>query len=282
MTIDNFIPEIWAAQIFSDFDTATIVAGLCNRNYEGDIRNGGDTVKITAIGPVTVNTYTKNSTSDITVQGLTDAQTQLTIDQVKYFAFKIDDVDVAQQTPKVMSEAMRKAAQAMALNVDTYVAALYSQAGASTYASITLASTDYGVLNMFGRCNQMLSEMDCPNQGRFMLISPYVEAQMVKQNIYLTQGQNPGLFTNGFLGRYMGFDVYVSNNLAQGTTHASTSPVHECMAGTRDAITLAYQVNKVEAYRPEGSFGDAVKGILLYGAKVIQPKALVNFETRAT
>ena len=282
MTLDNFIPEIWAAQIFQDFDKATIVAGLCNRDYEGEIRNGGDTVKITAIGPVTVNTYTKNSTSNLTLQTLSDAQTQLTIDQVKYFNFAIDDVDAAQQTPKVMSEAMRKAAQAMALNVDTYVAALYTQAGASTYGTITLASTDYGVLTMFGRCNQLLSEMDCPNQGRFMLISPYIEAQMVKQNIMLTQGRDPGLFTNGYLGRYMGFDIYVSNNLATGSTHAVAYPVHECLAGTRDAITLAYQVNKVEAFRPEGSFSDAVKGLLLYGAKVIQPKALVCYETRSS
>lgn len=282
MTLDNFIPEIWAAQVFQDFEKATIIGGLCNRDYEGDIRNGGDTVKITAIGPVTVASYTKNSTSNLTVQTLSDAQTQLTIDQVKYFAFQIDDVDAAQQVPKVMSDAMRKAAQAMALNVDTYIAALYTQAGASTYQSITKASTDYAVLTMFGRINPLLSEMDCPNQGRWVLISPYVEAQMVKQNIYLTQGQNDGLFTNGYLGRFMGLDVYVSNNLQTGSTHTAAQPVHECMAGTRDAVTLAYQVNKVEAYRPEGSFSDAVKGMILYGAKVIQPKALVNFETRAT
>lgn len=282
MTLDNFIPEIWAAQVFEDFQKATILGGLCNRDYEGEIRNGGDTVKITAIGPVTINTYTKNSTSSLTRQTLSDAQTQLVIDQVKYFDFSIDDVDAAQANVSVMSNAMKHAAQAMALNVDNYVGALYTQAGASTYQSITVASTDYAVLTMFGRCNQLLSEMDCPNQGRFMVISPFVEAQMVKQNVYLTQGQNPGLFTNGYLGRYMGFDIYVSNNLQTGSTHTAASPVHECMAGTRDAITLAYQVNKVEAYRPEGAFSDAVKGLLLYGAKVIQPKALVAFETRAT
>lgn len=282
MSLDNFIPEIWAAQVFQDFEKATIIAGLCNRDYEGEIRNGGDTVKITAVGPVTVTSYTKNSTSDMSLQTLSDAQTQLLIDRQYYFNFQIDDVDKAQQTPKVMSAAMTKAAQAMALNVDDYVGGLYTQAGASTYGSITVATTDYSVLTMFGRCNQLLSEMDCPNQGRFMLISPFVEAQMVKQNIYLTQGQNPGLFTNGFLGRYMGFDIYVSNNLAEGSTHTVAQPVHECMAGTRDAITLAYSINKVEAYRPEGKFADAIKGLIVYGAKCIQPKALVCYETRAT
>jgi len=282
MTLDNFIPEVWAAQIFQDFDKATILGGLCNRDYEGEIRNGGDTVRITAIGPVTVNSYTKNSTSNLTVQGLADAQTVLTIDQSKYFAFQIDDIDTAQQKPKVMSEAMRKAAQAMAENVDSYVAALYTQAGASTYGSITIATTDYSVLTMFGRVGQLLNEMNCPTPGRWIVIPPFVEAQLVKQNVYLTQGQNPGLFNDAYLGRYMGFDIFRSNNLATGSTHSAAHPVYEVMAGTRDAITLAYQINKVEAYRPEGSFSDAVKGLMLYGSKVIQPKALVCFEARAT
>lgn len=282
MSLENFIPEIWAAQVFQDFDKATILGGLCNRDYEGDIRNGGDTVRITAVGPVTVNSYTKNSTSDITVQGLTDSQTTLTIDQSKYFAFKIDDVDQAQQKPKVMSEAMRKAAQALAENVDTYIAGLYTQAGASTYGSITVATSDYSVLTMFGRIGQVLNEMNCPTAGRWIVLPPFVEAQLVKQNIYLTNGQNPGLFSDAYLGRYMGFDIYRSNNLATGSTHSAASPVYEVMAGTKDAITLAFQISKTEAYRPEGAFSDAVKGLMLYGGKVIQPKALMAYEARAT
>jgi hypothetical protein len=103
---------------------------------------------------------------------------------------------------------------------------------------------------------------------------------MVKQNVMLTLGQNDGLFTNGYIGRYLGFDVIVSNNLAQGSTHTAASPVHEVMFGTKDAITMAFQINKVEAYRPQGLFSDAVKGLLLYGAKVIQPKALCTVEVR--
>ena len=282
MAIDNFIPEIWAASVFQDFDRASIVGGLCNRDYEGDIAAGGDTVRITAIGPVTVTSYTKNSTAFLSVQTLTDAQTTLVIDQQKYFNFQIDDIDKAQQKPKVMGEAMRKAAVAMAQTVDTYCANLYSFAGAGSSATLTVAATDYGVLTIFGRANQLLSENDCPTEGRFALISPYVQSQMVKQNIMLTQGQNAPLFTNGFLGRYMGFDVYVSNNLATGTTHAAAGSVHECMFGTKDAMTLAFQINKVEAYRNPYQFGDAVKGLLLYGAKVIQPKALCTIEVRSS
>lgn len=282
MSLTNFIPTVWAAQMFEDFEKATILSNLCNHDWEGEIKNGGDTVKITAIGPITVNTYTRNSTSNLTRQKLSNAQTELKIDQEKYFDFDIDDLDAAQANLNIMPGAMRKAAQAMAENVDTYVAGLYTQAGASTYGSITIASSDRGVLDMFGRCAQLLNEMNCPTPGRWIVISPFVEAQLTKQNIVLTQGQNSGLFVEGYLGRFMGFDVYRSNNLATGSTHTVAHPVHECIAGTRDAITFAGQVNKVEGYRPEGSFSDAVKGLMNYGAKVIQPKALVCFETRAT
>jgi hypothetical protein len=282
MAIENFIPEIWAAKVFQDFDKASVLGAICNRDYEGEISQGGDTVRITAVGPVTVNSYTKNSTSNMTVQTLNDAQTVLTIDQQKYFNFQIDDVDAAQQKPKVMGEAMRKAAVGMAQNVDSYIAALYSFAGAGSSATLTVAATDYGALTIFGRANQLLSENDCPIAGRFAVISPYVQAQMAKQNIMLTMGQNPGLFNDAYIGRYMGFDVIVSNNLAQGSTHTAAAPVNELLFGTKDAITLAFQINKVEAYRPQGTFSDAVKGLLLYGGKVIQPKALCTMEVRSS
>jgi hypothetical protein len=280
MAIENFIPEIWAAKVFQDFDKASVLGAICNRDYEGEISQGGDTVRITAVGPVTVNSYTKNSTSNMTVQTLNDAQTVLTIDQQKYFNFQIDDVDAAQQKPKIMGEAMRKAAVGLAQNVDTFVANLYTFAAAGSSATVTNQSSDFGVLNVFGRAAQLLSENDCPVDGRFAVISPFVQAMMAKQNIALTLGQDKNLYTNGYIGRYMGFDVIVSNNLATGSTHTAASPVHEIMFGTKDAITLAFQINKVEAYRPQGTFSDAVKGLLLYGGKVIQPKALCTMEVR--
>jgi len=281
MTVNNFIPAIWSASIFQDFDTRTVLAPLCNRNYEGEIQGAGDRVKINAVGPITINTYTKNSTSSITVQKLTDSQTELVVDQQKYFAFELDDVDAAQTKGGVMQEATRKGGIAVAKDVDSFIASLYTQAGASTYMSLTVASTDYGFLNMVGRAEQLLDEMDAPMEGRFAVISPYVNAQIAKQASYLTQG-NSQAFTAGYLGRLMGFDIYMSNNLATGSTHTASQPVHECLFGTRDAITFANQILKTEAYRDPNTFGDIVRGLNVYGGKVVQPKALVCIETRST
>ena len=119
MTVNNFIPTVWSNSIFQDFETKTVLAPLCNRNYEGEIREAGDRVKITAVGPITINSYTKNSTSDITVQDLTDSQTTLYVDQQKYFAFQLDDVDAAQTKGGVLQEGVRKAGQALAKDADS-------------------------------------------------------------------------------------------------------------------------------------------------------------------
>ncbi|MFA5347767.1 MAG: P22 phage major capsid protein family protein [Methanoregula sp.] len=282
MTVNNFIPTIWSGQVFTDFQKETILGGFCNRNYEGEINGQGDTVKINSVGPVTVRTYTKNSTGNLTVEQLADSQTTLVIDQADYFAFSVDNIDTAQAKGDVMGAGITNASQAMAEKADTFIANLYTQAGASTYATVTLASSDHGVLDLFGRAAQLLSEMNCPKAGRRAYISPYVEAQLVKQNVLMTLGQNPELFGNGYLGRYLGFDIFGSNNLATGSTHTASQPVHECMFGTVEAITFADQIVKTVAYQPEGAFSDAVKGLHVYGAKVIKPKALVVIETRST
>lgn len=282
MTVNNFIPEIWSGKIFQDFQKATVFGSLVNRDYQGEITAGGDMVRINAVGPVSISSYTKNSTANITVQTLNDAQTVLNIDQQKYFAYQVDDVDQAQTNPKVMGEAMRKAGYGLALDADTYIGGLYTDAGASTYASVTVASSDYKIVKMFGRIMQMMDEMDCPRAGRWCVIPPFIESIMVQQNLVMNLGQRPELFSEGYIGRYMGFDLYESNNLAQGSTHSAASPVNEVLAGTNAAITFADQIVKTEAYRDPNRFADIVRGLHVYGAKVVQPKSLVCYEVRAT
>ena len=113
MSLNNFIPAVWSAQLLTDLQKSLVYANLCNRDYEGEIRAFGDQVKINSIGDVTIGSYTKNT--DISAaETLTDAQRILIINQAKYFNFQIDDIDKAQQTPKVMSAAMQKAAYGLA------------------------------------------------------------------------------------------------------------------------------------------------------------------------
>ena len=127
MGLENFIPTIWSAKLFVRLRKALVFGSLVNNDYEGEITGMGDTVKINEIGTVTVNDYTKYNA--ITWQQLTGAQKTLVIDKAKTFSFVVDDIDTAQQNPKIMNAAMSEAAYAIADSIDQDLASLHSQAG---------------------------------------------------------------------------------------------------------------------------------------------------------
>jgi hypothetical protein len=265
MSIQNFIPTLWSSTILKERDRVAIGVKNCNTEWEGDIKSKGDRVKITSIGDITVSNYTKNSTT-ITVEELKDASTHLEITESKYFAFGIDDVDKAQQTPKVMQEAMRKAAVAIANVADDFVYGKYVDAGTTiTQASLTSAN----VVSTISQAMKALWNNNVPEGAeRVLEVSPQVAEKMVLAKIIRDYG-NSDTLESGYVGKYMGFKVFVTTGIVQSGT------LSYCIARTRDAITFAEQIRNIEAYRPQSSFTDAVKGLCLYGAKTIRPKELV-------
>lgn len=265
MSVTGFIPELWSRRINQKLRESLVFGSVVNTDYEGEIGSGGDTVKINSIGDVTIGNYTPNSTS-ITPEQLNDYQTTLLIDQKKYFAFKIDDVDKAQVNANVMDEAMQSAAWGLKNAADEYIAALYTDAG-NTITSTAIDSTN--ALASVLTLGQYLSQENVPEDGRWLVIPPWFKTKLLLAKALVTDnGAAADAFTNGKVGRVGGFDLYESNNVSNdGTTYY-------IMAGTKKAISFAAQVNKVEAYRPEASFSDAVKGLYVYGAKVVYPDAL--------
>lgn len=276
MALDNFIPIVWSARLLANLHKNLVYgqAGVVNRDYEGEISDVGDSVRINAIGPVTVGTYTKNTDMGA-AETLTDAQTSLLVDQAKYFNFQIDDIDRAQQKPKVMDGAMREAAYALADTLDQYIAALYSDASASNLYGTTsvpktiAAATDaYEYLVELG---VLLDQSNVPSQGRWCVVPPWYHGLLLKDDRFVGTGsaQAQSALANGMIGEAAGFSILKSNNVKY--TGAAD---YKIMAGTSAAITLAEQISKVEAYRPQLRFADAVKGLHLYGAKVVRPAAL--------
>ena len=237
-----------------------------------EISNYGDQVKINAVGDIAVNNYAPNVT-EISPQQLDAQQTVLEIDKAKYFAFYIDDVDNAQTKPKLMSEAMRKAAYALSDNADSDIAGLQSFAGSNVESTAVLIANTLGVMAEAART---LDQNNVPQSGRWMVIPPWFHSKLVLNGILETEGSIDAnnMYGNGYVGRVFGFDLYMSNNLSTGAGLANQS--HIGLAGTKRAISFAEQVVKMEAYRPENSFSDAVKGLHVYGRKVIDPNALVR------
>jgi hypothetical protein len=280
MAILRFRPEIWAAELLVSLRKRLVYAGpgVVNRDYEGEISAAGDTVRITSISDPTIGTYTPNVTS-ITPEELTDAQRTLVVDQAKYFAFFVDDVDARQAKGNVMPEAMRRAAYKLADQADQYVAALYTGAqsanalGTVSVTTATIAETQLVALKV------KLDEASVPTEGRFVTIPPWYHGLLLQADhfVRLDASGTTEALRNGMVGRAFGFDILVSNNapLVTGDDYA-------VMAGTDAAISYAEQINKVEAYRPEAKFADAVKGLYLYGAKLVRPDSIATLVASKT
>jgi len=286
MTLSNFIPNVWSARLLENLNNAHVFAGLCNRDYEGDITGIGDTVKINSIGHVTIGTYTKN-TNMSAVETMTDAQTTLTIDVARYFNFQIDDVDSAQTKPKVMDAAMRDAAWGLAEAIDDLLAATHASAAAANKQGSTGAPVVGGSLTagaaMYDLLVNMavdLDETNTPRQGRWVVVPPWAYGIMLKDARFInaTDGGNQ-MRQNGLIGKAAGFDVYMSNNVVAGGT--AGTDYHAVMAGYPGTISYAEQITSVEAYRPELRFADAVKGLLVCGYKVVRPGSLATLYVKS-
>lgn len=282
MSVNSFIPEIWSAQVLDTLKKNQVFANLANRDYEGEISGAGDTVRITEIGDIAINDYTKNSTTAITVQQLTDAQQILTIDQQKYFAFGIDDVDQAQTNPKLMAKAMERAAYNLKDNIDTNMAQYLSTTGnffvgtnstelGSTVTPLTCAST--AIIPVFSWYDRIMNQNNVPTVGRWIVIPPALSQQLQNARIIapqtLANGSTPGGATS--IGNFYGFDIYVSNNV-----YGVVSSQWHVIAGHSMGLSYADQISKMEAYRPEGSFSDAIKGLTVFGRKVTRPNCIIK------
>lgn len=276
MAITNFIPEVWAATLQSSLKKSLVFAGpaVVNRNYEGEISSYGDTVRITSISRPSIGNYTKNSTQ-ITPETLTDAQRALLINQSKYFAFEVDDIDLRQSRDggSLMTEAAQEAAYGLADTADQFVAGLYVGVdGANAITTTTVNDADKAIKGLID-LKVKLDEANVPTQGRYAIVPAWYHGLLLRSTLFTavdSSGTSEGL-REGHVGRAYGFDVFVSNNCIN-----VTGDDYIVQAGIPGAITFAEQISKVEAYRPEDAFSDALKGLHLYGAKLVRPTAIAT------
>lgn len=275
MAITNFKPQIWSARLLVAWRKALVYGGpmVVNRDYEGDIADAGDVVKITSISDPTISDYVANSTT-ITPEELTDAQRNLVIDQSKYWAFKVDDIDKRQAKGNVIPEAMSRAAYKLADTADQYIAGLYTGVAAAnnlgTIAVVAATPTD-AYDDVLVPLKVTLDEADVPNEGRYCVVPPWFTGRLLRDDRFIradASGTTDAL-RNGLVGRAAGFNIMQSNN-----TPNPTGDDNVIQAGVNAAISFAEQINKTEAYRPESSFSDAVKGLALYGAKLVRPDGI--------
>lgn len=268
-----FIPQLWSKKLNQMLEKNCVMMQCVNRNWEGEIKQLGDTVKIITPAPVTVSTLTSDN---IEYTSLAPVSQDLQINQKKFFAFKIDDVAKVQSNTDIMEAHLTNAKMAIEEVQDAYLLAMHTDVTkdntvGSEEAPVTLDKST--IYENFVQLSLALKNSDAVHTGvrPWVVINPNIEAYLLQSpefiNAYKVADET---LREGAIGRIAGMDVLVSTNLAD------VDSKYYVLAGTNDAITFASQLAKIESLRDKDSFSDLVRGLYLYGAKTVQPKALAK------
>ena len=270
MALANFMPEIWSKSLLKVFDKAVVMAKLVNRDFEGDIQAAGDVVHVRTFGNITIQDYTRDSV--INFQTLTDPMQDLVINQQKYFAFKVDDLDKAQADLNIIEGYAGRAAMAIRDVIDTHLLGQTVNVDAGNIMGTNASPISLSKTNIYSYITELgerLDEASIPAEDRNLVIPPKVKTLLLQSEEF-TRSSTLGddVVQNGYIGNVAGFAVHVTTNMTP-----NGSNVLDLLAFTPDMISFASQVSQVETVRPYNMFAHAVKGLYLYGSKTFFPKA---------
>jgi hypothetical protein len=284
----NFIPEIWSSKLVENFYDASVLTAISNTDYEGEIKKYGDTVNIRTTPELTVRPYQKGMT--LQVERPDKPKIQLLIDQGEYFAAIEDDVDKVQTDINMMDNWSRDASERMKLAIDPKVltnilpdiattnqGATAGRISASINLGVTgtaVQLTKTNVLDYIVDHGTVLDEANAPESGRFMVIPAWMAGMIKKSDLKdasLT-GDGTSVLRNGRIGMIDRFTLYVShnvNNVLDGGNRC-----FNLVAGNKMGLTFASQMTEMETLRAESTFGNIIRGLQVYGFKVVKPEAL--------
>lgn len=281
MSIATFIPTIWSARLLANLDNNHVATNFVNRDYEGEIKQKGDKVKINSVGEITIGDYTGAKIGD--PETLTTSDQELEINQGKFFNFSVDDVDKVQAAGPLMDKAMQRAAFGLSDVNDKFIFTTI-EAGATALSSTAIALTASNVYETLVSIRTLMDKNNVPMTGRKVAVPPEAYALLLLDDRFVKTGGTNAETTlkNGLVGEVAGFQVFESNNLPfkAGTGSGDSAKPAETtiIAGHDMGGTYAEQIVQTEAYRPEQLFADAVKGLQVYGAKVTISKCYVKVQ----
>lgn len=272
MSYQNFIPTIWNEAINHELERAHVFVADTNRQYEGDVKKAGDTVRILGIGKPTITTVlTKDGSITLSApETVGDSSASLLIDHVSYFNYKVDDIDKRQAVGGIMDALSKETSEALAQEEDIAVSELSAAPEAVLKDGSHTQITTNNVLSYIDAGLERLYENDvAPNTEITLTVPPWFY-MILKQAYIKLDTDNSDMLENGRVGRYGNVIVRMSNNVA--TNGAGDSLIQ---LKTKRAIAYAKPMTHTEPYRPEAAFSDAVKGFILYGTRIIRPKEMI-------
>ena len=269
----GFVPEIWSQRLNSLLATYCPMLQCVNRNWEGEIENAGDKVHILAAPTVSVSTLTGDA---LTYSEIAPTSKTLTVNQRKFFAFKVNDIGKVQANTNFVDAYMENAKKSIEVAQDSYLLGLHTEVPSDNIIGSTDSAVALTTSNIYSTFVDLAAKLKKSNatsakQTPWVIINPDLEAILLKTSQF-TGASNLGDETlrKGAIGKIAGMDVLVSNNLT------ATSSKYNVLAGTNDAITFASKVITLETVRDTGSFSDIVRGLYAYGACVVNPGALAK------
>ncbi|GAB6937082.1 hypothetical protein ACQP60_18920 [Isoptericola variabilis] len=280
MAIDNFIPEIWAADMLTSFREQTVAASLANRNYEGDASKG-NTVHITSAVDVSIFDYSIGEGNGGTTaapkprttqpEATSDTGQELLIDQEKNFDFYVDDID-RRQAAGTMDAYTQSAAEGLAEDADKFILAT-AATGAGIGLSGAAPTTGDAAFNIIRDLRKSMNQAKVPKTQRVLLCNSEFDALLVDAGSKITSvdtSGSPAGLRDAVVGRILGFETYTSENL----------PVIDepfALAFYRPALAYVNQIEKTEAMRANDRIADRLRGLHVYGAKVIRPLGVAKW-----
>jgi len=306
-----FIPTLWSGKLNAKFYQNTMLSEIANTTWEGELKNQGDTVRIRLAPSISISDY--ESGNNLSYEVPTPIYTDMQVSKGKYFGVQVNDVLAYQSDIDLMNMFTEDAAKQLkiAIENEVFFQSFYTEGPAdankgATAGAISAAynlgtdvtpvdqATPANVLNAILRMSTVLDEQNVPETGRWLLISPYDRHLLMQSNIaqaYFT-GDPQSTIRSGKIGMLDRFTVYVSNLLprgaagkafvaglsdpATGATVSNAKARRMMVAGTQAAVAFAMTVNKTEPLRNQTDFGDIVRGLAVYGRKVVKPEALVT------
>tara|TARA_Y100001970_G_scaffold8063_1_gene9212 strand:+ start:6381 stop:7355 length:975 start_codon:yes stop_codon:yes gene_type:complete len=292
-----FLPSVYSKKVLNFFRKASVVEAITNTDYAGEISAFGDSVKIIKEPVISVSDYTRGS--DTTATKLTDQELTLVVDSAKAFKFIVDDIETNMSHVNFKEVASSSAAYALKDSYDAAViATMFSGISSSSpdhvlgsdnatdlaagtfdgtgNLDIGFGTSEHDPLDVMARMSRLLDEQNVPEEGRWFVASPdfyEVLGQASSKLLSVDFNAGQGSIRNGLVssGKLRGFDMYKSNNIASTSNAAG-----KCMAGHISAVATANTILSTEVLRDPSSFGDIVRGLHVYGAKVLRSEALVG------
>lgn len=254
MAYNNFKPTIWSDIVERNFRKSLVLGNLI-QDFSEKIATEGKSITLPSFGGVSVKDYAGSIVSEEVADGV---QTLL-IDKAKYFSVKVDDVDAAQAHGELLSKLGTNGGYQLANAFDTEIAKLYAK------STVKVEATADTIINDIFKLGALMTSKNVPMAGRWLVVDPMTHAAILSKMPTISTGENTfNVAREAYVGRFGGFDIFVSNNIQADTDKP------QCLAGVMESAAHATQIDKVRAMPLEGSFGEKVEGLNLFGVDVIE------------